>query len=116
MMTFVTLRTNYEAKRFMFRKIKYSDQYLAKTLFKRTLFFVFLIVNVSCSLWYWAIFQAMMSSKFSWWDSLPIGLSIFMTIVFGWSLFWFYKHYAPTHADLFSRYLKRIELRQMISL
>lgn len=109
-------RTNYEAKQFMFRKIKYSDQYLAKTLFKRFLLFVFLIVNVSCSLWYWAIFQAMMSSKFSWWDSLPIGLSIFMTIVFGWSLHFFYKHYAPTHNDLFSRYLKRIELRQMISL
>ncbi|GEK60397.1 hypothetical protein LCI01_00330 [Leuconostoc citreum] len=57
-----------------------------------------------------------MASKFNWCDILPFGLSILVTVVFGWSLYWFYKHYGPTHADLVSRYLKRIELRQMISL
>ncbi len=46
-MTFVMLRTNYEAKRFMFRKIKYRDQYLAKTLFKRTFLFIFLLINLA---------------------------------------------------------------------
>ncbi|MBU6001453.1 cell division protein FtsK, partial [Lactococcus lactis] len=58
----------------------------------------------------------MMHGQFNWWDMLPIGLSIFVTVVFGWSLHWFYKYYAPKHTDIFSRYLKRIELRQMISL
>ena len=100
----------------MFRKIKYSDQYLAKTLFKRFLLFVFLLVSVCFGFWYWNIFQAMMHGQFNWWDMLPIGLSILVTVVFGWSLYWFYKHYAPKHTDIFSRYLKRIELRQMISL
>ncbi|MDI6552114.1 cell division protein FtsK, partial [Leuconostoc suionicum] len=100
----------------MFRKIKYSDQYLTRALFKRTLLFVFLLVNLLFSLWYWTIFQAMMASKFSWWDLLPIGLSILVTVVVGWSLYWFYKNYAPKHTDFLSRYLKRVELRQMISL
>lgn len=100
----------------MFRKIKYSDQYLAKTLFKRTLLFIFLLVNVLFISWYISIFRELMREKFSWWDMSPIGLSFLVTIVFSWSLFWFYKHYAPTHADLFSRYLKRIEFQQMISL
>ncbi len=109
-------RTSYEARRFMFRKIKYSDQYLAKTLFKRALLFIFLLINVFFSLWYLSIFREVVQGKFSWWDMAPTGLSIFITTFFGWGLYGFYKHYAPTHADLFSHYLKRIEIRQMISL
>ncbi|MGR8823282.1 cell division protein FtsK [Leuconostoc citreum] len=100
----------------MFRKIKYSDQYLAKTLFKRTLLFIFSLVNVLFISWYISIFRELMREKFSWWDMSPIGLSFLVTIVFSSILFWFYKHYAPIHADLFSRYLKQIELQQMISL
>ncbi|MBB6432949.1 FtsK/SpoIIIE domain-containing protein [Leuconostoc carnosum] len=100
----------------MFRKIKYSDQYLAKTLFKRALLFIFLLINVFFSLWYLSIFREVVQGKFSWWDMAPTGLSIFITTFFGWGLYGFYKHYAPTHADLFSHYLKRIEIRQMISL
>lgn len=46
----------------------------------------------------------------------PIVLSIVLTALSGWVIFGIYKNYAPKHADLFSRYLKRIELRQMISL
>lgn len=100
----------------MFRKIKYSDQYLAKTLFKRALLFIFLLINVLCGVWYLSIFRELLRDKFSWWAISPIGLSLLITGLCGWGLYVFYKHYAPTHTDLFSRYLKRIEIRQMISL
>jgi len=73
----------------MFRKIKYSDQYLAKTLFKRALLFIFLLINVLCGVWYLSIFQSLMESKFSWWDMAPIGLSIIITTFFGWGLYGF---------------------------
>lgn len=100
----------------MFKKIKYSDQYLAKTLFKRTLLFVWFLVTVCFGFWYLNIFQALMQGQYSWWYLLPIVLSILLTGLFGWGFFWFYKNYAPEHSDFISKYLKTVELRQMISL
>ena len=100
----------------MFKKIKYSDQYLAKTLFKRTLLFVWFVVTVCFGFWYLNIFQALMQGQYSWWYLLPIVLSILLTGLFGWGFFWFYKNYAPEHSDFISKYLKTVELRQMISL
>lgn len=100
----------------MFKKIKYRDQYLSKILFKRTLLFVLILATFCFGFWYWNIFQAMMQGKYSWWYLSPIILSILLTALSGWAVFWFYKHYAPKHTDFFSRYLKQIELRQMISL
>lgn len=100
----------------MFKKIKYSDQYLAKTLFKRTLLFIWFLVTVCFGFWYLNIFQALMQGQYSWWYFLPIVLSILLTGLVGWGVFWFYKHYAPEHSDFISKYLKTVELRQMISL
>lgn len=100
----------------MFKKIKYSDQYLAKTLFKRTLLFIWFLVTVCFGFWYLNIFQVLMQGQYSWWYFLPIVLSILLTGLVGWGVFWFYKHYAPEHSDFISKYLKTVELRQMISL
>ncbi|WP_273952853.1 FtsK/SpoIIIE domain-containing protein [Leuconostoc mesenteroides] len=100
----------------MFKTIKYSDQYLAKTLFKRTLLFILFLVTICFGFWYLNIFQALMQGQYSWWYLSPIVLSIVLTALFGWGVFWFYKHYAPEHSDFVSKYLKTVELRQMISL
>ncbi|WP_273953927.1 FtsK/SpoIIIE domain-containing protein [Leuconostoc mesenteroides] len=100
----------------MFKKIKYSDQYLAKTLFKRTLLFIWFFVTVCFGFWYLNIFQSLMQGQYSWWYLSPIVLSILLTGLVGWGMFWFYKHYAPEHSDFISKYLKTVELRQMISL
>ncbi|MBZ5945602.1 cell division protein FtsK [Leuconostoc gasicomitatum] len=100
----------------MFKKIKYSDQYLAKTLFKRTLLFILFLVTICFGFWYLNIFQALMQEQYSWWYLSPIFLSILLTSLFGWGVFWFYKNYAPEHSDFISKYLKTVELRQMISL
>ncbi|KMY81032.1 cell division protein FtsK [Leuconostoc mesenteroides subsp. dextranicum] len=100
----------------MFKTIKYSDQYLAKTLFKRTLLFVWFLVTICFGFWYLAIFQSLMQGQYSWWYLSPIVLSVLMTGLVGWGVFWFYKHYAPEHSDFISKYLKTVELRQMISL
>ncbi|WP_349535374.1 cell division protein FtsK [Leuconostoc citreum] len=100
----------------MFKKIKYSDQYLAKTLFKRTLLFILFLVTLCFGFWYLNIFQALMQGQYRWWYLSPIVLSILLTGLFGWGLYWFYKNYAPEHSDFISKYLKTVELRQMISL
>ncbi|QEA51567.1 cell division protein FtsK [Leuconostoc lactis] len=100
----------------MFKKIKYSDQYLAKTLFKRTLLFILFLVTLCFGFWYLNIFRALMQGQYSWWYLSPIVLSILLTALFGWGVFWFYKHYASEHSDFVSKYLKTVELRQMISL
>ena len=100
----------------MFKTIKYSDQYLAKTLFKRALLFILFLVTICFGFWYLNIFQALMQRQYSWWYLSPIVLSIVLTALFGWGVFWFYKHYAPEHSDFVSKYLKTVELRQMISL
>ncbi|MFR4249504.1 MAG: cell division protein FtsK [Leuconostoc lactis] len=100
----------------MMKTIKYSDQYLAKTLFKRTLLFIWFFVTVCFGFWYLNIFQSLMQGQYSWWYLSPIVLSILLTGLVGWGVFWFYKHYAPEHSDFISKYLKTVELRQMISL
>ncbi|MFU0764568.1 MAG: Cell division protein FtsK [Leuconostoc mesenteroides] len=100
----------------MFKKIKYSDQYMAKTLFKRTLLFVWFLVTICFGFWYLNIFQSLMQGQYSWWYLLPVVLSLGLTALFGWGVFWFYKSYVPEHSDFISKYLKTVELRQMISL
>ncbi|WP_273710069.1 cell division protein FtsK, partial [Leuconostoc mesenteroides] len=66
--------------------------------------------------WYLNIFQSLMQGQYSWWYLSPIVLSVLLTGLVGWGVFWFYKHYAPEHSDFISKYLKTVELRQMISL
>ncbi|MBZ1532171.1 cell division protein FtsK [Leuconostoc mesenteroides] len=99
-----------------YKTIKYSDQSLAKSLFKRTLLFVWVLVTVGFGFWNLNIFQSLMQGQYSWWYLSPIVLSVLLTGLFGWSVFWFYKNYAPEHSDFISKYLKTVELRQMISL
>lgn len=96
--------------------IKYNDQYLAKTLFKRALLFFWFLVTNCFGFWYVNIFQALMQGQYSWWYLSPLVLSILLTGFVGWGVFRFYKSYAPEHSDFISRYLKTVELRQMISL
>ncbi|MCH3952194.1 MAG: cell division protein FtsK [Leuconostoc mesenteroides] len=99
-----------------FKTIKYSNQYLAKTLFKRTLLFILFLITICFVFWYLNIFQSLMQGQYSWWYLSPIVLSVLLTGLVGWSVFWFYKHYAPEHSDFISKYLKTVELRQTISL
>ncbi|WP_349517465.1 cell division protein FtsK [Leuconostoc mesenteroides] len=99
-----------------YKTIKYSDQSLAKSLFKRTLLFNLFLVTICFGFWYLNIFQSLMQGQYSWWYLSPIVLSILLTGLVGWGVFWFYKHYAPEHSDFISKYLKTVELRQMISL
>ncbi|WP_273710666.1 cell division protein FtsK [Leuconostoc mesenteroides] len=99
-----------------FKTIKYSNQYLAKTLFKRTLLFILFLVTICFGFWYLNIFQSLMQGQYSLWYLSPIVLSVLLTGLVGWGVFWFYKHYAPEHSDFISKYLKTVELRQMISL
>lgn len=96
--------------------IRYSDQYLAKTLFKRTLLFIWFLITICFGFWYLAIFQSLTQGQYSWWYLSPIVLSVLLTGLVGWGVFWFYKNYAPEHSDFISKYLKTVELRQMISL
>ncbi|MDM7647280.1 cell division protein FtsK [Leuconostoc falkenbergense] len=99
-----------------YKTIKYSDQFLAKSLFKRALLFILFLITLCFGFWYLNIFQALMQGRYSWWYLSPIVLSILLTGLVGWGVFWFYKHYAPEHSDFISKYLKTVELRQMISL
>lgn len=99
-----------------FKTIKYSNQYLAKTLFKRTLLFILFLVTICFGFWYLNIFQSLMQGQYSWWYLSPIVLSVLLTGLVGWGVVWFYKHYAPEHSDFISKYLKTVALRQMISL
>ncbi|WP_288957742.1 cell division protein FtsK [uncultured Leuconostoc sp.] len=100
----------------MFITIRYSDQYLAKTLLKRTLLFICFLLTICFGFWYLAIFQSLTQGQYSWWYLSPIVLSVLLTGLVGWGVFWFYKNYAPEHSDFISKYLKTVELRQMISL
>ena len=100
----------------MFKKIKYSDQYLAKTLFKRTLLFILFLVTICFGFWYLNIFQSLMKGQYSWWYLSPIFLSILLTGLFGWGLYWLYKHYPIHHDNKLAHYFTAIELRQLISL
>ncbi|KMY77113.1 cell division protein FtsK, partial [Leuconostoc mesenteroides subsp. mesenteroides] len=99
-----------------FKTIKYSNQYLAKTLFKRTLLFILFLVTICFGFWYLNIFQSLMQGQYSWWYLSPIVLSVLLTGLVGWGVVWFYKHYAPEHSDFISKYLKTVALRQMITL
>ncbi|WP_180676341.1 cell division protein FtsK [Leuconostoc citreum] len=96
--------------------IRYSDQYLAKTLFQRTLLFIWFLITICFGFWYLAIFQSLTQGQYSWWYLSPIVLSVLLTGLVGWGVFWFYKNYAPEHSDFVSKYLKTVELRQMMSL
>jgi len=59
-----------------YKTIKYSDQYLAKTLFKKTLLFILFLVTICFGFWYLNIFQSLMQGQYSWWYLSPIVLSI----------------------------------------
>ena len=67
-----------------FKTIKYSNQYLAKTLFKRTLLFILFLVTICFGFWYLNIFQSLMQGQYSWWYLSPIVLSVLLTGLVGW--------------------------------
>ncbi|MCT4388756.1 cell division protein FtsK [Leuconostoc pseudomesenteroides] len=99
-----------------FKTIKYSNQYLAKTLFKRTLLFILFLVTICFGFWYLNIFQSLMQGQYSWWYLSPIFLSILLTGLFGLGLYWLYKHYPANYDNKLAHYFTAIELRQLISL
>ncbi|MGR8861887.1 cell division protein FtsK [Leuconostoc citreum] len=100
----------------MMKTIKYSDQYLAQTLFKRALFFALIVVTVLFLPWYISIVKNGLASQFSWWHLLPIVFTLIMISAFGWLLNWLYRVYALEHDDFIAHYMRAIELRQLISL
>ncbi|QYU58826.1 cell division protein FtsK [Weissella confusa] len=100
----------------MFKKIRYSDQYLAKTLWKRALLFILFLTTVALSGCYVKIFQSISAGVYSWWLVVPVLVSLMLVAGAGWGLVWFYRQYAPTHSDFFSKWLRQVELRQLISL
>ena len=100
----------------MYKKIKYSDQYLAKTLFKQALLFILILITILFLPWYVAIVKTGITSQFTWWNLSPILITLMIVGVFGWLLNWLYRSYALEHDNLIANYLRSIELRQLISL
>ncbi|MGR8823252.1 cell division protein FtsK [Leuconostoc citreum] len=100
----------------MMKTIKYRDQYLAKTLFKRALFFILVLVTVLFLPWYTIIVKNGLTSRFTWWHLLPIVFTLIMISAFGWLLNWLYRDYALEHDNFIAHYMHAIELRQLISL
>ena len=81
----------------MFKAIKYSDQYLAKTSFKRALLFILILVTFLFLPWYLAIVKNEIATQFTWWSLLPLILTSLVVSVFGWFLKWLYRDYALEH-------------------
>lgn len=100
----------------MFKTIKYSDQYLAKTSFKRALLFILILVTFLFLPWYIAIVKNGIATQFTWWSLLPLILTLLVVSVFGWFLKWLYRDYALEHDNTIAHYLRAIELKQLISL
>lgn len=100
----------------MFNTIKYSDQYLAKTSFKRALLFILILVTVLFLPWYLAIVKNGIATQFTWWSLLPLILILLVVSVFGGFLKWLYRNYALEHDNIIAHYLRAIELKQLISL
>lgn len=100
----------------MFKTIKYSDQYLAKTSFKRALLFILILVTFLFLPWYLAIVKNGITTQFTWWSLLPLILTLLVVSVFGWFLKWLYRDYALEHDNTIAHYLRAIELKQLISL
>ncbi|MDI6572931.1 cell division protein FtsK [Leuconostoc lactis] len=100
----------------MFKAIKYSDQYLAKTSFKRALLFILILVTFLFLPWYLAIVKNGIATQFTWWSLLPLILTSLVVSVFGWFLKWLYRDYALEHDNTIAHYLRAIELKQLISL
>ncbi|WP_349549651.1 cell division protein FtsK [Leuconostoc pseudomesenteroides] len=108
----------------MFRIIKYNDQYLAKTLLKRTLLFILVVMTVLFLPWYWSIIQSLYNqwqvgtfNQVNWFMvSLPLVISLGFLSFFGWFLLWLYRVYALDHDNLIAHYLSSIEIRQLLSL
>ena len=98
------------------KTIKYSDQFLAKTLFKRALLFILVLVTGLFLPWYVAIVKTGITSQFTWWNLSPILITLMIVSVFGWLLNWLYRNYALEHDNVVANYLRSIELRQLISL
>ncbi|MBZ5984169.1 cell division protein FtsK [Leuconostoc gelidum subsp. gasicomitatum] len=108
----------------MFKIIKYSDQYLAKTLFKRALLFVLVLVTVLFLPWYWQIVQGLL---LHWQNGLslvhdytllfiPMTITVWLLVISVWLLRRLYRDYALKHDNAIARYMRSIELRQLISL
>lgn len=100
----------------MFKTIKYSDQYLAKTSFKRALLFILILVTFLFLPWYLAIVKNGIATQFTWWHLLPLILTLLVVSVFDWFLKWLYRDYALDHDNTIAHYLRAIELKQLISL
>lgn len=100
----------------MFKTIKYRDQFLAKTLLKRALLFILILVTVLFLPWYITIVKNGIATQFTWWNLLPLILTLLAVSVFGWLLNWIYRDYALAHDNVVSHYMRAIELRQLISL
>ncbi|MGR8808804.1 cell division protein FtsK [Leuconostoc citreum] len=108
----------------MYKKIKYSDQYLAKTLFKRTLLFILVLVTVLFLGWYWAIIQESIRHLQA---SLPVTndlvalvvpmmITVCLLIVSAISLPLLYRHFILSHGNFLSHFFKAIEIKQLLSL
>lgn len=100
----------------MFKTIKYSDQFLAKTLFKRALLFILILVTLLFLPWYITIVKNGIATQFTWWNLLPIIFTLIIVGACSWLLNWLYHVYALEHADVIAHYMRAIELRQLISL
>ncbi|WP_349535436.1 cell division protein FtsK [Leuconostoc citreum] len=108
----------------MLKTIKYNDQYLAKTLFKRTLLFILVLMTVLFLPWYWSIIQLLYHqwqvgtiSQVNWFMvCLPLMISLGVVGYFVWFLSWLYRVYTLDHDNILSRYMRSIEIRQLISM
>lgn len=95
--------------------IKYSDQHLAKTLYQKSLLFILILITAAFIPWYIAIITHGITESFTVSDILPVALSLFAIGFFAWFIQWLYKDYTIDHDNFVTRYMRVIELRQIIS-
>ncbi|CAK1254169.1 DNA segregation ATPase FtsK/SpoIIIE or related protein (FtsK) [Fructobacillus tropaeoli] len=96
----------------MYKKIKYQDQYLAKTLLKRSLLFLLVLFLLLSGL---ALFKGILS--FSLMTVFILGfVLVFLEVGLAYSLYYLFKTYSQAHTGRLANYLKKVEYRQLLSL
>ncbi|GAK31936.1 DNA segregation ATPase FtsK/SpoIIIE related protein [Weissella oryzae SG25] len=97
----------------MYRKIKYSDQELAKTLYKRTLLFLSVILFVPVVLFWVHLIETGYQDKAGYF--VPLVVIVLLIAAGAFYLFRLYKYYGLKHDNWLSRKFLLIETRQLFA-
>ncbi|GAK31901.1 DNA segregation ATPase FtsK/SpoIIIE related protein [Weissella oryzae SG25] len=97
----------------MYRKIKYSDQELAKTLYKRTLLFLSVILFVPVVLFWVHLIKTGYQDKAGYF--VPLVIMALLVGAGAFYLFRLYKYYGLKHDNWLSRKFLLIETKQLFA-